>query len=191
MNRLLQLTMGALLPWVFHTSLQAQASEPANPFKDLKAAAEALQTLKAESKVAAAPVTLPPPPPAPAAADAADGGRLAQVQVLAVVGSSALLTQGAGTSNNQNLSSFEVHDMQPALVGGAWVVPLVRDGQVRLYRHESMRIVKGVVSLAPDAIPVFDWRGGAPNLGSTSAGDEQPRVVGPEALSPSKRNIRL
>lgn len=191
MNRLLQLTLGALLPCVVHSSLQAQASEPANPFKDLKAAAETLQTLKSENKGIAAPATLPPPPPVPTATETADIARLAQIQVLAVVGSSALLTLGANAPTSSSSPSFEVDDMRPALVGGLWVVPLVRDGQVRLFKHEALRIVKGVASLAPDAVPIFDWRGGTPSLGSSNAGDEAPRVVGPEALSPSKRNIRL
>lgn len=189
MTRLSKITFGAVLQVLASFSVMAQASEPANPFKDLKAAAEAVQALKADTR-ADAPVSLPPPPaPGQAVVDSADVGRVAQMQVLAVVGSSALLAQGGATGSSIS-STFEVQDMKPALVGGLWIVPVVRDGQVKLYRRDALRLVKGIASLAPDAVPVFDWRGGFAALGGGVPADEAPRVVGPEAFSPSKRSIR-
>jgi hypothetical protein len=180
-----------LLIGQIHSAAVAQSGEPVNPFVDLKSAAQAAIQ---EAPLPAPAVSLPPPAPpipGPASPDAGDLRRIAQVQVLAVIGSSALLSMGAGANAYDSLSTFEIQDLKPALVGGVWVVPAISPGQVLLFRHEALRVARGTSSIAPDAVPIFQWRGGAPARNEIQPNDAAPKVVGPEPVSPSKRNIKL
>lgn len=173
-----------------HSTAMAQSSEPVNPFRDLKSAA---QVVTQAAPLPAPGISLPLPPPIAGSAslDTGDMQRMAQVQVLAVIGSRALLSMGAGANSHETPSTFEIQDMKPALVNGVWVVPVVGGGEVLLFRREALRVARGASSIAPDTVPIFEWRGGAPTRNEMQNNDAAPKVVGPEPVSPSRRNIKL